>query len=282
MDKNLSRRVVTAVLLVPALVAAVLWSPSAYFVAGAAVLVAAGSWEWAGLSTGSSQGRRVAYVAATIVAMVLFYRFARSPAALLVSCAVGATWWAVALLRVVGAQRGRYAMSPAASWLHGLCGWLVLLPAFSALILLHESGPQGRWWILLLLVFVWSADIGAFFIGRRYGRRRLASRLSPGKSWEGAIGGAAVCLAIGIGVALGAGDTYASPWVFPMLGLGIALISVLGDLTESLAKRQAGVKDSGAFIPGHGGVLDRIDSLCAAAPCFALVLAGLLGSKFLR
>ena len=281
-DTNLVRRISTAIVLVPGVVAAVLWLPSGYFVVALSVFMVAGSWEWAGLSDGRAPGRRLAYAAATVVVTTSLFLSARSPHALLIPCAAGAAWWGVALLWIVGAQRGRYAMTPGVAWRHWLCGWMVLVPAFCALALLHASGPPGRWWIILLLTFVWSADVGAYFTGRRYGRRRLASRLSPGKSWEGVLGGVVACLAIGIGVALGIGDTYAPPWFIPVLGVGVALVSVLGDLTESLVKRQAGVKDSGVFIPGHGGVLDRIDSLCAAAPCFALVLVGMLGSKILR
>ena len=279
LDKNVLQRIAAALVLAPAALAAVFWLPPEYFAAAAALFLAVGSWEWAGLSDGLSPRQRVAYAAATLVVMLAFFVFGRSSGALLGACAVGALWWGVALLWVVGAECGRYPLSPGAVWRHGLCGWLILIPAFCALTLLHASGPEGRWWILLLLVFVWSADVGAFFSGRRFGRRRLAPRLSPGKSWEGVFGGAAACLAIGIGVAWGTGGTYAPAWIFPVLGLGVALICVLGDLMESLVKRQAGVKDSGRVIPGHGGVLDRIDSLCAAAPCFALALAGLLGGR---
>ena len=273
---------VAALVLAPVVVAAVLWFPFAYFAAAAALFIAAGSWEWAGLSGRPSPARRGVFAAATVVLLLALLLVARTPGALLASCGVGVAWWGVALLWVVGAQRGRWAMKRVAPWLHWLCGWLTLVPTFCALVLLRESDPQGRWWVLLLLVLVWSADAGAYFAGRRFGRHRLASRLSPGKSWEGVLGGAAACLVIGIGVALGAGDAFATPWVLPALCAGIALISVVGDLLESLFKRQAGVKDSGAFIPGHGGVLDRIDSLCAAAPCFALAVTGLFGDEVLR
>ena len=282
MDTNLVRRLVAALVLAPAVVVAVLWFPFAYFAAAAALFIAAGSWEWAGLSGRPSPARRGAFAAATVVLLLALLFFARTPGALLAWCAVGVGWWAMALLWIVGVQRGGCATKRVAPWLHWLCGWLVLVPAFCALVLLHESGPQGRWWVLLLLVLVWSADIGAYFAGRRFGRHRLAPRLSPGKSWEGVLGGAAACLVLGIVVVLGTGDAFATPWMLPVLCAGVALISVVGDLMESLFKRQAGVKDSGTFIPGHGGVLDRIDSLCAAAPCFALAVTRLFGDEALR
>ena len=281
-DANLTRRIVAAIVLVPAVVGAVLWLPSGYFAAAAALFVAVGSWEWAGLPAGATPGWRLAYAAITLLLMMSLYLVAPSPDALLVPCALGVVWWGVALLWVVGAQRGRHAIMPGPSWLHCLRGWMVLVPAFCALVLMHASGAPGRWWVLLLLALVWSADVGAFFVGRRFGRRRLASRLSPGKSWEGVVGGVTASLGVGIGVALVVSDTDIPVWTLAVLSVGVALISVLGDLTESLVKRQAGVKDSGVFIPGHGGVLDRIDSLCAAAPCFALAIAGMLGTKILR
>ena len=282
MDANLTRRIAAAIVLVPAAVGAVLWLPSGYFAAATALFVAVGSWEWAGLSPDATPGRCLAYAAVTLLLMWSLFLLAPSPAALLIPCAAGAAWWGVALLWVLGAQRGSHAITPGPTWLHCLRGWMVLVPAFCALVLMHASGPPGRWWILLLLALVWSADVGAFFVGRRFGRRRLASRLSPGKSWEGVLGGAVACLGVGIGVARIVGDTDLPLWIFAVLSVGVALISVLGDLTESLVKRQAGVKDSGVFIPGHGGVLDRIDSLCAAAPCFALAIAGMFGTKILR
>lgn len=266
-----------ALVMVPAAVAAVLWLPSGYFAVAAALFLGVGSWEWAGLAAGSSPRQRGAYAILTFALMLSLFVFAPSPGARLALCAAGAAWWAGAGLWVVGAQRGRYAMRAGAAWRHWICGWLVLVPTFGALILLHETGAQGREWILVLFVFVWSADIGAYFAGRRFGRRRLASRLSPGKTWEGVLGGATACLAIGLGLAAGGSGISPPAWAYPLLGVGVALVSVIGDLLESLVKRQAGVKDSGRLIPGHGGVLDRIDSLCAAAPCFALVVAGLFG-----
>ena len=282
MDSNLVRRIAAAIVLAPAAVAAVLWLPSAWFAVAAALFVSAGSWEWAGLPKCATPGRRLAYAVLTLFVMESLYLLTPSPDALLIACAVGAAWWGAALIWVVRSQRGSAAITPAPAWLHLLCGWMVLVPAFSALVLMHMSGLPGRWWILLLLAIVWGADIGAFFAGRRFGRHRLASRLSPGKSWEGAFGGTAVGLGVGVGAALIIGDSSLPVWTLAVLSAGAALVSILGDLTESLVKRQAGVKDSGALIPGHGGVLDRIDSLCAAAPCFALAVAGLLGTEILR
>jgi phosphatidate cytidylyltransferase len=150
-----------------------------------------------------------------------------------------------------------------------VCGVFVLLPAWLACVHLILVEPLGAEWVLLVLVIVWAADVGAYVVGRRFGRVRLAPRVSPGKTWEGLLGGLA-------GAALGAsfGGLYFG-WPaaqFIPLGLSVGAISVVGDLTVSMFKRNAGLKDSGRLVPGHGGLLDRIDSVNAAVPLFVIEL----------
>jgi len=141
---------------------------------------------------------------------------------------------------------------------------------------LHAATPHGRGLAMTLLAIVWSADVGAYAFGRWLGRTKLAPAVSPGKTWEGMAGG--VLLAA---VAAGSAAAWLNLPVFPLAALGIvtALVSVLGDLTQSMFKRNVGLKDSGKLLPGHGGVLDRIDSLTAAIPVFAggLLLFGITG-----
>ena len=282
MGSNLRLRLLAALVMVPAALAALLLLSPAWFALAAALVMALGAWEWAALAGRPSPRERGVYAAGTFILMLSLLFLAPSPGAALVSCAIGVLWWGLALLWIVGTQRGRYALRPAGIWTHRLCGWLVLVPTASALALLRESAPWESGWILLLFAFVWSADIGAYFAGRRFGRRRLASRVSPGKTWAGVLGGAAACLGIGIALAPAAAEVGARTWLLPALGVLVALVSVTGDLLESLVKRRAGVKDSGRLIPGHGGVLDRIDSLCAAAPVLALAVAGLFGEAASR
>ena len=160
-----------------------------------------------------------------------------------------ATWW----LRAGVQGRGL-----------AVAGFLVLLPAGLAFAVLPPLE------LLLVLVFVWIADIGAYFVGRAWGRRKLAPSISPGKTWEGALGGTVSALVYAIILA-----TFIEgfSWVPYLLAATlVAVLSIVGDLFESAAKRQAAVKDSGTLLPGHGGVLDRIDSATAALPAAALLL----------
>ncbi|MFQ5983147.1 MAG: phosphatidate cytidylyltransferase, partial [Woeseiaceae bacterium] len=171
---------------------------------------------------------------------------------------VAFAWWLIALLWVF--------MFPTpipklAGW---ICGALVLIPAYLAIILLYSLQPAL---LLFVLLIVWAADIGAYFTGKRFGRVKLAPSISPGKTWEGVIGG---LLAVAVLVLAPAHWLEIDIAVLLPFCLAVAIISIIGDLTVSMFKRNAGVKDSGRLFPGHGGVLDRIDSITAAAPLFAL------------
>jgi phosphatidate cytidylyltransferase len=181
----------------------------------------------------------------------------------------GVLWWVLAAYLVWRYQR-RGQVDVGGVFRRALAGGLVLVPAWAAAVALHGSPGAGPWILVYLLAVVWCADTAAFFVGRRWGRRRLASRVSPGKSWEGAAG-ALVCLVpLALACAGPLGMHGADRMAFVLLTLASAVVSILGDLTESLYKRLAGLKDSGGLLPGHGGVLDRIDSLTAAAPLFFL------------
>jgi len=180
-------------------------------------------------------------------------------------CAVGCIWWATAFVWLIVSPQFRR------PFLVLVCGAFVLVPCFVAVAATHSGsgavhGPQAVLW---LLAWVFSADIGAYFAGRAFGRLKLAPRVSPGKTWEGVIGGLALSTCVAAG-----GARYFGVAVLPAMAFGVALIaiSIVGDLTESMFKRGAGVKDSGNVLPGHGGILDRIDSITAAAPLYALGL----------
>ncbi len=155
-------------------------------------------------------------------------------------------------------------------WSAGVAGILALVPSWLALVRLLHAPPRGPQWVLFMLLLVWVADIGAYFFGRRFGRVRLAPEVSPGKTWEGVLGGAAGSALVAI-----AGSAWFRIPLFAFVPLCLAAVgfSIVGDLTESLLKRFAGMKDSGTVLPGHGGVMDRIDSLTGAAPVLLLGLS---------
>jgi phosphatidate cytidylyltransferase len=266
-SSGLRQRVATGLLLAAVVLVILLWLPPAVAVGAVMVAVAAGAWEWAGLAGVASATGRIVYAAAVMAGVALAWSATPPVLTALLWCT--AAWWLLAAAWVV--------FGPAAGgrWATGAAGFAVLVPAALGLGKLAGIVPDGQLLLLFLLVLIAAADVGAYFGGRRFGRRKLAPRVSPNKTWEGFWSGviAAGCAAVAGGWLLG---KQLPAWV----GICIlaALASVAGDLVESMFKRQAGLKDSSGLLPGHGGVLDRLDSLSAAAPVFLLGLL-LLGVR---
>lgn len=267
----LKQRLLTAAVLVPAAIVAILLLPAAALASVFAVLVLAGAWEWARLSGIGSIAARGVYTAAAGVLMWLGLQFVHLPpfvAGLLAATALG---WMGALIWVWAfpAGPGPGALRTA---LLALGGYVVLVPAWLGLVVLRQQPDYGPGWVLFVLALIWVADSGAYFSGKRWGRHKLAPRVSPGKTREG-VYGAAVLVAV---YAVAAGLVLEVPqqhfMAFVLLSVILVPISVLGDLFESLVKRQGGFKDSGRLLPGHGGVMDRIDSVTATVPAFVLGL----------
>jgi phosphatidate cytidylyltransferase len=256
-------RVMTGLVLGAVLLAVVVWLPPMATVAALTVLVVAGGWEWSAFVRLKSLNGRFAYVALLLVLLMLAWRASVAPEMREVILAVAVVWWLMAFLWVALAPRR------VSAWMAGIAGVLALVPAWVALVHLRLSLAHGAEWVLFALLLVWVADIGAFFVGRRFGRVRLAPEVSPGKTWEGALGGLAASALVAVG-----GAAWFRVALVPFLPLCLAAVgfSIVGDLTESLLKRFAGIKDSGSVLPGHGGVMDRIDSLTAAAPVLLLGL----------
>ena len=263
MSESLRSRVITAAVLIGLLLAVLFGLPPSATVIVLALTVLIGAWEWAGFVAPGRRSVRVAYVVLIGAALVLAWRFSRTRADLELLLTAALLWWLVALAWITLAPQ-RVGRTTAA--LAGVC---TLVPAWVALARLRLAGVRGAEWVLFCLLLVWVADIGAYFTGRRFGRVRLAPRVSPGKTWEGALGGLLCCIPVAV-----AGSFWFSVPLgrFLALCLAAAGFSIVGDLTESLLKRFAGVKDSGRLFPGHGGVMDRIDSLTGAAPVLLLGL----------
>ncbi|MBK6598946.1 MAG: phosphatidate cytidylyltransferase [Proteobacteria bacterium] len=259
----LKQRVITAVLLGVVLLTVVLLLPAWASVVLFTLTILAGAWEWSGFVRPASLPLRLAYVALLAAALWLCHLYVVDRQNLQGLLWVAALWWVVTFLWLALAPQR---VSPLAA---AIAGILVLVPAWNALVFLRTGLPLGAAWALFVLGLAWAADTGAFFAGRFFGRVPLAPRVSPKKTWEGALGG--VCFGAMAGL-LASFVLPVQPLPFVILCACVAAISIVGDLTESMLKRAVGVKDSGWLFPGHGGVLDRIDSVTAAAPTFLLGL----------
>jgi phosphatidate cytidylyltransferase len=263
---SLGKRIWTALVLVAVLIVTLFWLPTWCSVALLTALALVGTWEWSGFLRLASAPARLGYVLLVTGLLFATWQFAATPPRADLVWVAALLWWLVALAWIVFAPRR------VAVWSAALAGVLALVPAWLALVRLRLA-PQGAQWVVFALVLVSLGDVGAFFSGRRFGRTRLAPEVSPGKTWEGVLG----AIGVSAGVAALGGWWFGVPLVsFVPLCLVVVALSVIGDLTESLLKRHAGLKDSGTILPGHGGVMDRIDSLTSASPALVLGLT-LLG-----
>ncbi len=257
-------RIVTALCLLPAVVGSIYlsqpYSAILFFAAGAL-----GMYEWAGLARWASAWRRGLFTAAYALLAILSYEASGMRLAALWT---GIVIWALAIIGILGWPVGRGMFK--SRWLIATLGVLVIWSAWVAVVTIRAA-PVGSHWLLWVFILVWSVDIGAYFVGGRLGRRRLAPNLSPGKTWEGALAGAALGATVCLGALAVVGRL---DWIWVAVTLLLIVVSIFGDLLESLLKRASGVKDSGALLPGHGGVLDRIDSALPVLPAFAVILGG--------
>jgi phosphatidate cytidylyltransferase len=264
----LRTRIITAAILSCILLSGIFLLPPRASVLAFAIVFTLGAWEWARFGALQTPAARSIY--ALGIAMLLGVSWLWTAVAVNLMLLLGAAvaWWIIAWVWLVVRPEAHHSTATL------LCGAAVLIPSFIALSRLQTTsrgvvhGPIAVLWLILLVV---AADVGAYFSGRAFGRHKLAPRVSPGKTWEGAAGGL-VLLAL---VAWCGAAHFGLP---PLATVGCAclvgIFSIIGDLTESMFKRAAGLKDSGQMLPGHGGLLDRIDSVTAAAPLYALGLFG--------
>ncbi|HET7300577.1 MAG TPA: phosphatidate cytidylyltransferase [Oleiagrimonas sp.] len=265
----LLQRILTALILTPLAVVIILFPPTWLFALIVALVLLGAQWEWTRLCGLNTPAARVVMPVLTLIALALLWWQRDAFHAWLIVLVIGFAWWLTALAWL---RTYTFAASPSRehTWLKLLVSLLILVPAWVALSRLHGSVPHGHWWTLLALCIVWAADIGAFFSGRAFGKRKLAPRISPGKTRAGAWGAlvAGMLVAVIGGWLLGIHDGK----LVGMAALGLVTVaaSIVGDLFESLMKRHADIKDSSAIFPGHGGLLDRLDSVFAALPIFVL------------
>lgn len=261
----LKQRVITGVILAPLAIAGFVLLDAGWFALFIGAVVCIAAWEWARLAGEQSQKGRIIYAIVVALFMAGLYRDAWSAHFILLPALA---WWLLATLLICRYPKGRGLW--AGSMIAQLFGLLILLPAWYGLVLLRAE-EQGLWLMLAVLVLVWAADIGAYFAGKTFGRHKLLPRVSPGKTVEGLVGGVIFTQFLTLAVVFYLGWSMSS-LLLALLGAAIVvLISIVGDLTESLFKREQGLKDSSSLLPGHGGVLDRIDSLTAAIPVFTLL-----------
>jgi phosphatidate cytidylyltransferase len=261
-------RVITGLILGAMLLLGLFMLPRLWAVTAFGAVFSVAAWEWSGFGALTQPAARALYTALMAVIFWATWTWTVQTPHLILMLGAACVWWLIAgLWLILAPQLHRPVLAL-------LCGVAVLAPAFAALARLVASldgfapGPEIVLWLVMM---VCAADIGAYFAGRRFGSRKLAPRVSPGKTWEGAIGGLIlVCI-----VACAGAEYFSLPiYLAVAFGCGVGIFSIIGDLTESMFKRAAALKDSGTILPGHGGLLDRLDSVTAAAPLYALGLFG--------
>ena len=261
---GLQQRIATALVLLCGLLAILFVLPPLATLVVVVLAVAAGAWEWSaflGDAERMTTARRALYVLAVVAVLGALVGWAQDSGKLFFVMAMTAHWWLIAFLWIV------FAPARGGPRTTALAGVLTLAPLGLALGALRGADTGAVWQLLFALLVIMAADVGAYFAGHAFGRTKLAPKVSPGKSWEGVFGGLLVAALLAI---VGA-QQFGWP-VLPIvvLALGAVAFSIVGDLTESLMKRHSGLKDSGRLLPGHGGVLDRLDSLAAGVPLLLL------------
>jgi len=277
----LKQRVITALILAPLFVWCVIALPTTYISLLFAAMITVGATEWMRLMGEPAVIGKYKFIGLIWLLMVLSAWVSQHTMLFYLLLTISALWWcyAVWLLQRYSAHvlqcEAQGEMTQFSLSALPAIGVVLLVPTWIAMVVLHSISP---YWLLLMMVLIWGADTGAYFAGRAFGKRKLAPQVSPGKSWEGVAGAMAMTVVVALvgGVLLDVSG--AALFGLVILSLITVAFSIVGDLMESLMKRRVGVKDSGTLLPGHGGVLDRIDSLTAAAPIFALGVS-LLGIR---
>jgi phosphatidate cytidylyltransferase len=260
MSSELGARVITALFLAAGFLAVLFLLPPLASAVVFALVTTLAAWEWAGLMKAGQQARTMFAVLVLLSCLILWSRPADSFPVIWAIAALFWFGWAPFWLTT------RHSVGP----LGYLVGWVLLVPTWAALVDLHGRSPML---LLAVMALVWIADIAAYFTGRAFGKHKLAPAISPGKTWEGVAGAVVGVMIYGLWVAdLLPATTHVAPVFMAGALLMLTALSIVGDLFESMIKRQANMKDSSQLLPGHGGILDRIDSQTSTLPVVALAL----------
>ncbi len=290
----LIKRIATAFVLLP-IVAWLLFAASLHsFTIGVSLIILLAGWEWSRLMGLSSEFSRFIYLMILQLLMIAllwmvpdiaFWPGAPEPRSLsqwlhirylpLWVLSAGVCWWFVCLATML-LGKANWLAGRGLLWARAMAGFLILLPCWTALISIRsidilQSPLAGSWLLLFALLQIWAADTGAYFTGKAWGKHKLAPGVSPKKTWEGVLGGVILALIMAFFTASPLGIDLSLPAIV-LISLLLVLFSIVGDLTESIYKRQQQLKDSSHLLPGHGGILDRMDSITAAIVLFALLL----------
>jgi phosphatidate cytidylyltransferase len=264
---SLIQRLLTAVVLIPVVVWLVLIAPDSVFMGVLSVIFFITAYEWSALS---GENRPLIKIVVGVVFVIVAYATSMLSGDILHNVFMSSlVFWLLMIFLIIAMPQMLLNMKITCSVML-LMGFLIISVTFASLLQLRLAFDQGSDLLMYLLLLIWTADSGAYFAGRAFGKHKLAPTISPGKSIEGVFGGFLACLILSYFAA--AYFRTSNDVTFIALSLFVAFISVYGDLFESLIKRRAGVKDSGNILPGHGGMLDRIDSLIAAGPVFVACL----------
>ena len=280
----LKQRLITALVLIPIVIWLIFGLPTAVLASIFGVIVLLGAMEWAKMVPCSTRATLLAFMLVAAVLLIIGYFLAQSTIAVVLLTFVSVLWWFFVLtwlVQVRDSGHGEHHDGVVVRLAHVLSktaldkaviGLLLLVPCFVSVVFLHGSVDFGAAYVFFCLSLMWAADSGAYFAGKKWGRRKLAPGVSPGKTIEGVSGGMAMAAVWTLLWMIFAGLGETSPVMFFLIAMIASVFSVAGDLFESLFKRIANIKDSGHILPGHGGILDRIDSLLAGAPVFVFGL----------
>ncbi len=264
----LKQRVLTAIPLAILVIWGILTQPAEIIFYALSVILAIAGWEWARLSGIQNPLARIVYAVIITLAIYFSYQYLSvSPEWLMILFAITGFYWLAATYHMF--MKGPKPAESRVSVIKLFIGFIVLIPPLLALMHIREQGAE---WLFFCLSIIWVADIGAYFSGKRFGKNKLAVHLSPGKTREGFYGAVFATSAYSFFAGFYFELQYVQIFMLLIIAALGTFISVVGDLFISLLKREQGLKDTGAILPGHGGILDRIDSVTSSAPLFALLL----------